>query len=190
MELTIEMIGTQPLLMHNVQLADPDNEFAKAIAQIAKKRTKTEQDRFEIARYEFLGGLYLGPGGPVIPTANIRKCFAESAKITKRGKAVERAVVMHALHEPVEYDGPRDPAALWDQPKFRSRMVVGVVGRRVVRTRPMFAEWRVRAAVTLFPDILDLDEFVVIAEQAGLIEGLGDGRRLGYGRFATEVKAA
>lgn len=190
MDLTVTITGTQPLLMHNSRLADPDDEFTKAIGQITAKRKKTEQDRSDIGRLEFLGGLYVNPDGPVVPTANIRKCFVESAKVTRRGKDVERAVILHGRDVPLQYVGPRDAEALWAQPKFRNRLTVGVGARRIVRVRPQFVDWQVSVPVILLPEILDRDDFVAIAEQAGRIEGLGDARRLGYGRFDVEVSAA
>src|SRR5438128_2426520 len=53
------LIGTTQYAQHNVQLADPDNHWAREIAAITKKRTKTEEDRQAIQRLEFLGGLYV-----------------------------------------------------------------------------------------------------------------------------------
>ncbi len=45
MRVSINLLGTTPLLVHNVQLADPDNTFTKEIAAITSKRKKTPEDR-------------------------------------------------------------------------------------------------------------------------------------------------
>ena len=59
--------GGSPLVMHNERLADPLDEYVRDIAKLSRKRQKTEADHLEIARLEFLGGLYLnGDGVPSV----------------------------------------------------------------------------------------------------------------------------
>lgn len=53
------------MLMHNGQLADPSNEWARAIKEISGKRAKTAADYEEMARLEWLGSLYLNQHGPI-----------------------------------------------------------------------------------------------------------------------------
>jgi len=36
-------------------------------------------------------------------------------------------------------------------------------------------------------DILNASDFISLVEAAGIIEGMGDARRIGYGRFTAEV---
>ena len=57
----------------------------------------SDDDRLEVARLEFHGGLYMGRGGPVIPSPNILRTIANAAKIRRLGKDVERAMIPPAL---------------------------------------------------------------------------------------------
>jgi len=92
MRVIIKLIGTSPLLMHNAQLSDPEHPISRAIAELTSKVEKTAEDHREISRLEFCGSLYVGKGGPVMPAANLQKCFSNAAKIRREGKSVERAL--------------------------------------------------------------------------------------------------
>lgn len=190
MKVSIELRGTTPLLQHNARMADPDDEFVRAIAEITGKRKKTEDDRKAISRLEWYGGLYINGAGPVMPTGNIRKCIIESAKVDKLGKQVGRAFAFSDLNAPLSYEGPRDVDELFKQEQFQHRASVGIGARRTMRTRPVFPTWAVVAEGNLVTDVLDFDDFQRIVERAGIIEGLGDNRVNGYGRFDGKVVAA
>lgn len=185
----ITLQGTTPLLCHNIQMADPDNPITKEIAKVTSKRKKTEEDRIEIARLEWYGGLYLAPGieGPVMPTANIRKAFIEGAKIKKQGRAVERAVTFLSKDVPIVYDGPRDVDKLFKMSDYHNRAAVRVQMARTMRTRPQFPDWVLIADAFYAEDVLDLDTFEDLIALAGRVEGMCDNRKNGYGRFTTEV---
>lgn len=188
MHVRVELTGTSPLLMHNVQLADPDNEFAKAIAAVTSKRKKTEEDRISISHLEFLGGLYVGQAGIVLPTQNFRKSLIEAGKVNKLGKTVQRAVHMYGLESALKFDGPRDPEQLWQAGKFTHRAPAKVGTSTVVRTRPVFTEWSVEFDAEVLTEVLDIDTFVELTARAGVVEGIGDGRSMGFGRYGAVVK--
>lgn len=40
----------------------------------------------------------------------------------------------------------------------------------------------------LLEDALDFADLVAVVELAGRVEGLGDARKLGYGRFEAEIE--
>ncbi len=195
MRLEVRLTGQSPLLMHNVRLADPEDEFTKAIARISDKGKKmTEDDRQEIASLEWFGGLYVGQNGhsgPVIPTANLRRCFKEAGKATNQGADITRAVIPIELNVPLIYDGPRDVKELFQLPQFVYRTMAGIPGHRtkIPRTRPQFPRWRLNCTFELVTTVLNLDEFVEIVRRAGEVEGLGDNRVNGFGRFEANVKA-
>jgi hypothetical protein len=188
MRVELTMRGTSPLVMHNVQLADPTFSITKAIAAITDKGSNmSDDDRLEVAKLEFHGGLYLGRGGPVIPSPNILRTIANAAKIRRLGKDVERAMIPTALEFTLIYKGPRDAPALWANESFRYAAPVRI-GRGVVsRMRPRFPDWVVISEWELMTEILNLRDFSAIAEVAGIIEGLCDARRIGYGRFTSEI---
>ena len=82
--------GVAPLVMHNGQLANPLNPFAKALSRVSGKRKKTEADYEELARIEFLGGLYVGDDGPCIPGEVIEGALFRAAKKMRRGEQPTR----------------------------------------------------------------------------------------------------
>lgn len=185
----VELVGRSALLLHNVQLADPDNETVRAIADISSKRKKSEEDRKNMSRLEWYGGLYLAPGidGPAMPTANLRKTFIEGGKITRQGTQVERALSFENMHVPLAYEGPRDIDLLWDSGEHVSRLVVNVQRNKIVRTRPQFLEWAVVAIGYLQEDVMSVADLAAIASTAGRSVGLCDNRRNGYGRFTANI---
>jgi hypothetical protein len=194
--ITIDLVGKTPLLMHNPRMVDPEFDICRQIKAIAGKRKKTDEDLRLIARLEWHGGLYSttnGANGSSVvaqPTANVRKCLTETAKVSKLGKALERALSFVDLYVPLIYDGPKDFDALFADPRFQLRLPVGVGGRRVMRVRPHFFPWAVTLNGLFIEDAgVNLEDLHRIIDLAGVGEGLGDNRRNGYGRFMGKVIA-
>lgn len=189
----IEMVGTAPLLMHNVRLADDQNPYTRAISKLTAKRSKkTEEDKLEIDRLSFAGGLYHDEEmGPYIPAENIFRCLMEAGSLTRSGKKIERGVIFEGTRARLEYDGPRDVDSLWgndgDSP-FVDRRMVAVQRQRIPRVRPIFADWSASIGVEIDGQVLDPEEFEDIVTKAGKLIGLGDYRRF-YGKFRGEVIA-
>ena len=185
--------STRPLMMHNVQLANPMNVWAKAIKKISSKRKKTDADYLEMARLEFFGGLYLDKDlGPIVEATALRAMIEAAARKRKEGPAARAGM---AVEKPAKvlYDGPRTAKELWEytddpttNPFADQRMVV--VGRaRVLRTRPIFDPWAAVVEVEYEDTLVDrsqLDEWMGIA---GSICGLLEMRNLGLGKFTATV---
>lgn len=172
-----------PLLMHNERLADPLNEFSLEIGKISKKRGKTETDHLEIARLEFVGGMYYDDiDGPVMPVWNIVRCIQNAGKRHKLGASVLRGVIPATQTTPVIYDGPRDIEAMWEDGTFALRKSVGIGSARTMRTRPVFTDWKIEALIEVDLTVLDPEKINQLVEEAGRYEGLGDNRPV-YGRF-------
>ena len=191
MRVLIELTGTTTLLMHNDRLADKADELTKAIAEItAKKTNRTETDDAEIERLEFMGGLYYDPGlGPYIPTANLVRCFENAAKVIRQGANLVRAFAVTTDRVRLEYAGSRKPAELWADPLHHDRRLVGIQRGKVIRVRPCFRQWALTVEAELLEDVMDLDTIKRIVQSAGRMEGLGDARKLGLGRFTAVVAA-
>ncbi len=189
MRIRIEITGKTPMMMHNERLSDPDDEYTKQIKEITDKGTnQTEQDKQVLSKLEWFGGLYTnGSKEPIVPTANLVKCFRETAAITKDGRKIARGLSPLALHSPLIYDGPKDMAKLYATPGYADRRQVKVGRGRIKRTRPFFPQWAIAAEFELLTDVLDFKRLADIAELAGLATGLGDARILGFGRFSAKV---
>lgn len=180
--LKFTLSGHGALLVHNGHLADPDSYFAMELAKVSKKRGKTESDRREMSRLEFLGGLYLNDQNqPIIPMKCLRAAIIKAARATKQGKIAEAALFIQddAL---IQYEGPSDPHELFEDDRFVSREVVKVGQARVVRTRPKFQDWKLEFTVDFLDDMVDADTIEQWVERCGRSVGLGDWRPL-HGRF-------
>jgi hypothetical protein len=186
---TLFLQGTSPLICHNIQLSDPECPITQQIAQLTARKRTPELQR-EIGQLEWRGGLYLIEGlhGPVMPTANVRKTLILTARTSRNGKDIERAVRFTDLYVPLQYDGPKDIDALRGDPRYVDRRPVRVSGKIIMRTRPKFPTWSVTLEGYLLEDLLDPSIFNVIIQRAGLIEGLGDNRVNGFGRFEGKVE--
>jgi hypothetical protein len=191
-DVTIDITGTTTLLMHADTLADPLAPETKAFKKTSGKRVKTDDDHLEMARLEYLAGLYVVDGlGIAVPSRNLTKCLIEGARITKSGAKVERGLTMTATDFPLVYDGPTDPEELQRNRRFVSRMTVKVGTARTVRCRPQFIDWAFTATAMVDPTVLSPDELGDIASNAGQMIGLGDYRKGGgFGRFSAVVKRA
>lgn len=190
MDIKIILKGTSPLLMHNPQMVDPDYEINREIKALTSKRKKTDEDLKNIERLEWYGGLYQVDGVVVQPTAKARKCIVNTARINKLGKAVERALSFREVYTPLIYDGPKAIDDIWNSGmKYVSRLSVGVSGKRIMRVRPMFYPWALSIEGLFIEDAgLNFDELVRVVELAGQVEGIGDNRINGYGRFIGKVE--
>lgn len=189
MRISIEMTGTSPILMHNPRMVDPEFDLNRQIKTLTSKRKKTDEDNKQVERLEWYGGLYEEAGVVVQPTSKPRKCIINAAKISKLGKSIERALSFSSLNVPLIYEGPKEIDALFADRRFHSRLSVGIGGKRVMRVRPQFYPWALRINGLFVEDAgLNFDEFERIVELAGLVEGIGDNRVNGYGRFTAVVK--
>lgn len=186
----ITLVGTTPLLMHNEQLADEFNAISREMKRItAKKMKKTDDDRLELRRLEYLGGLYYDSEvGPYVPGLNIERSIVEAARLTRAGKSVERGIRITTDVNPLGYVGPRDKDELWAQgDKFRLTKGAKVAQSRIIRTRPMFRDWAVDAEGVYDSEMIDFDSLTEYAQKAGLYIGLGDWRPR-YGLFEAVVE--
>jgi hypothetical protein len=202
MNVVFDVKGATPLLYHNERLADPLDPIVREIKRLSGKKDKTDDDHRRIAELEWLGGVYtsvvLGPEGfskmsgnlpiLVLPTKWVRKALKVAGTVTKKGTALIRALSMTTAFVPLQYEGEtlRDAFA---NPRYWSRMSVGVNKNRVMRVRPMFEPWAAQVPAVFFGDAgLNWDELVSIAKLSGQICGLGDNREYGYGRCEIVVR--
>lgn len=193
MKVRISATGTRPLLMHNVQLASPLNSYSKRLKAMNSKRVKTDEDRYEIARVEWEGGLYFDEEiGPYVPGPSVYRSLIDGARLTKAGKKIERGVTLSDLVHPLIYKGPRDLVGLWGggESEYVDIRTARVGTSKIDRCRPIFRAplpgWGFEADCLIDPKVIDFEEFSEIAANAGEMAGIGD-YRLMYGRYATEV---
>lgn len=181
--LRFRLTGVSPLVMHNGQLANPLNPIAKAMKRISGKRNKTDADFEELARLEFLGGLYVHDGAPCLPGELVEGAFTEAAKKAKRGQQA-KAGLLSVGNFPLIYGGPSKPDDLWADDRYRLAVGVRVQRNRIIRTRPIFRDWACEISIDFMPGQLNRSEVEEMARTAGAVVGIGDWRPK-FGRFTA-----
>ena len=183
---TLKLSSVTPLIMHNGQLANPMNPISLEMKKISGKRNKTESDLTELARLEFVGGLYPGDdGSPAIPGKVVIGTLRNGARKVKSGKRVEAGVFARGPF-PLLYQGPRTPMDLWSDESFRLQEIVTVGQAKIVRTRPIFRDWAVQVELQYNENVVNEKDLVEWLSIAGEQVGIGDWRTGGYGLFTVE----
>lgn len=183
----VKIIGIAPLIMHNSQLADPLNKFTRAMKAItAKGKKKTEADMEELARLEFVGGLYVdSQGRPAVPGEVIEGAIRDGARKSRQGKDSQCGVISDGLW-PLIYDGPKKPDDLFVDERFRDYRGVRVNNSRIMRTRPKFPVWSLVFEVAFQDEITSKANVEKWLTDAGQFVGIMDYRPR-FGRFEVEV---
>lgn len=184
--------GTRPFLMHNGQLKDPLNPWAKKLKVATSKKAKSDEDTIEIGRIEFEGSMYFHEKiGPIIPVDNLQSCLVEGARKRKLGKQFEALIEVVEPEDGAEgyklqYDGPRDIEAMWQDARFRFRKDAKIGQSSVMRTRPRFPTgWKCKFDIEVLDGGATPDQVKQAVSDAGILVGIGDWTPK-YGRFAVE----
>lgn len=187
MQIQLIAVGKGSLLMHSQRGLNRRDSLARDLGLLTSKRGKTDEDRDQISDMEFQLGLYWNEKlGVVLPAFNVLRSIQDGAKIAKLGKHVEKALHYTEKDFSVIYDGPQDIDGLLQDHSFRDVRMVGVMGKMVERTRPIFRDWGLKATFEVDDEVLDFNQITLACENAGNYAGLGDFRPH-FGRFTAEV---
>jgi hypothetical protein len=203
----VKITGQRALLMHNAQLADPLHPTTRRIKQLTAigSSKRSDEEHQELARLEFHGGLYLCSTGPCLTEEQILAGLRDAAPSVKRGlqTSIIGGVTIEDDEIPLIYKGPRDPDELWEavdkagERTFVDRRIVNLnpSGRKPTRgprTRARFnPPWSVEFVLLAANDLgIGLNEIKKLFANLGALRGLGDGRKIGFGRFTAAVKKA
>jgi hypothetical protein len=182
--LRYKLSSSAPLIMHNGQTADPLNKWGRAHKKISSKKIKTDADHEEMARIEFLAGLYLSPDGPIIPSYVVDSMLVKAAQKSKEGPMAKSSAFCPS-HARLDYDGPRDADALWADENFRFSKSVRVSQARVMRMRPIFNEWSCIVELSVETTLVNPERVDEWMRVAGTQIGLCDWRPQ-HGRFTVQ----
>lgn len=185
-KLKFRIAGTAPLIMHNGQLADPANEWTRAVKEISGKRKKTTADYDEMARLEWMGSLYLEDSQPCIPGYVFEAALigrGGAARKQKMGKQAAAGLYV-TKNFPLVYEGPHETHELWLDERFRLVVPVKIGQARIMRTRPLFAEWSAEIEVEFDSQLVNAEDVHLWVQTAGYEVGLMDWRPK-YGRFSV-----
>jgi hypothetical protein len=191
-QIQISITGESPLLCHNGQTADPRNAYAKAMKAVSSKRKKTDADYDELARLEWLAGLYRFRDQLVIPDYVLEAVFIAGGKKSKRGQQV-KCGLFFTDHAPLDFDGKPETinddtlTGMFASGEFTHTVGVKVGMAKVMRTRPLFRHWSLDATAYFDPDVLNLRDMEEVAVDAGKLVGIGDWRPK-HGRFSAGIR--
>jgi hypothetical protein len=182
--------------MDNIEHSDPEDPIAQQIKAITDKKTDmTSEDRRRKDWLAYNASLYIRDGGIVLPWRCINRALRTGGYYiggaSASGKA-DAGVACGVLEIPLDYSGTQDPAKLHEDEKFRFRTMVNKnpTGKKamVPSVRPIFPSWGLTFELTVFNEIISWDVFTRVFQAAGTAAGLGNARKLGYGRFTTEIE--
>lgn len=184
-ELKTTWTGIRPLILHNGRLADPLDDFSRALKEVSSKRKKTDADYEQMARLEFEGGLYFDTkAGPYMPSDCIEACIQAGAKKSRIGKDVAAVVFVQDEIVKIDYDGPRTVDSMWkERERFVLRKACKVAQAKVMRTRPMIPTgWSITFTLEYDESIVNSAALTRAMVDAGALCGLCDWRPR-FGRF-------
>jgi len=188
--LKLKVISNGPALMASERLVNPNDPITKELAKYTGKRKKTEEDNAEILRLKFLGSLYYDDSvGIYWPGINLWASLRDGAKLSKRGQQIIRGAIVLEEFMPLKYKGPKEPEKLYKDPMFVDVRSGVLSGRRVMTCRPIFREWECEATIVYDSGIVNHDDLISIANDAGQFSRMGTFRQR-FGRYTVEEIAA
>jgi hypothetical protein len=185
-----KLVGISPLMTHNEQLANPLNPVTRELKKLTGQRGKSDEMLEQIMKLEWLGGLYTEAGKVVMPGDNVIACLKEGARKRKQGKDFAAGVMPSEATFALQYDGPKEPEALWNAGSFLDYRGVVVGGKRIMRARPIFRAWALDVAFTYDPEIVNEEQIIEALQIAGERCGLCERRPSkggSFGRFMVEA---
>lgn len=203
--------GTTPLLMNNGDVGcNPLNAIVKTKKTFTGKRNKTDDDLATISILEWYLGLYLDAPHSLIlesDNKNIDKITFNGGKVTslpgkvfkgaicnagkglRVGKGTLNSIMKPSLRVsfncPFTFEGSPDPNDLVDKDSFFDTRPVVVNGSRVMKSRPVFPNWKANFDIAFFTDKLELQQVIDCIEIAGQVVGVCDYRPEKNGTFGT-----
>lgn len=184
---SLHLVGTAPLLMNSAE-ADRDSELFRAYTLLGQKKGKTLDDEARLRELEWELRIYLDDDiGPYVPGRMVKAVLCNAAGKFKKGATLGRSLITILYRIPLEYEGPRDQAGLWDAGYRYTTMVknAGFNAGRVMRCRPMFPEWSLTAELAFDPEEVDPDTLGLIVERSQRY-GIGD-YRPEFGAFSATL---
>jgi hypothetical protein len=180
------LTGLTSIMFHNERLANPRDPRTIELKKLTSQKKKTPELNEQISKLEWYAGLYESEGRVVIPADNILATLKQGARKRKLGKQAEAGVFSDVRFFPLDYDGPKEIDALWDDGRFFDYRGVKVQQARCMRARPRFDDWSVKIELFYDPEVLSKDDLIDALQDAGTLVGLCE-KRPQFGRFSVEV---
>lgn len=197
----LELTGRSPgLVLNNGELADDTNPIKIQIDELVdagrgrKKLTDEQRDRKDHLNWR--GSLYVSPEGRLyLPANNLLRAIVGAAREYSLGTKIEDRGAITLEAAPPElmiiHDGPDDLEKLWADSRYRFRTLVNPNPSSrnkglLPLMRPVFPVWSITTTAAILPEMINWESFVKVMEAAGNV-GVGNARKIGYGRFDVKV---
>jgi len=188
--LKLRLKSVTPMILHSDRGLNALDPEVKALKKVTAKRKKTDEDIEAIARLEWHLALYWDDVlGVHVPSQNLEAFLRAGAKQSRLGAAVQRAVQIlddAKLEFPWPHKGKITPDNLYKNKEFVDYRPVRVGNAKIMRCRPVFTEWSLDTELIFNPTVIDRDQVIKAATDAGSLLGLNDYRPK-YGRCNIEV---
>ena len=189
--MTVKIKGDDcPMLMHAPILCDPLHPEQVKLAKITSKHKKTEKDHLNIDKIKYVNAIYYDEEiGIYIPTANIHASLLEGAKKNRRGPMIKSGVIFTEEKVKLDYNGPKTPEKLFENPYFVDRRSICIGGKkssRVMVSRPRFDAWSLKVSCVFSPEVIEKDLLLESWIIAGSMVGIG-AYRPHFGRYIVDV---
>lgn len=178
-------IGGDQLIMHNGQMSDPLNMYAKRLKEVTadRARKKTDEGILEMGRIECEAGLYLNSKKQVIlPSRVLEAHISEAARKTKEGKLALSGMFVDTDGVLSYAGGPLTVAQIVDSEEHQLRLPVVVGQAKVMRVRPYFKDWSATFQVSVLEEVVSPSRLQTWLLNGGAFVGLCDYRPR-YGRY-------
>lgn len=201
-QLRVKLTGVSSLILHNGQMANPLNPFAKELKKLTGKRNKTDADLALIADLEWLSCWYYEDnqcdiavgsneilvgdyGRLVIPAHVLDATLINGAKKNKLGMQFKSGVFVDGDAE-LQIEPKKNLIEMQADKNFRFVSLETVQRARVVRTRPYLKNWSLPIDINYEDTIVDQAQIEQALDVSGRVVGLCE-RRPRHGRFTSEV---
>jgi hypothetical protein len=165
----VKLKSDGPLLMH-------------ALPQVHEEKIRDTGKEYD-PKEEVEKSLYRDKEGKIyFPSRWIKGCLESAAKGVKKGRVNLKSKIIQAvsIHPSQIY-----PIKLSDYEI--DQQYVRLMGRNLIlRSRPKFDEWEIDFEIHHDEEIIGAADIKKLLERGGKFIGIGDGRKIGYGRFEIE----
>lgn len=192
--------GIRPLIMSNPQtvaITNPYTKEARRLNTLLKKQRKADSDKLmeetEEAqrRNDFKSSAYFDSEGFYLPDTVIIACLKESAKALRKGKDIDRAVMVSDLKARIECKRYKTLDAAFEDEDFRLEgpcRIPPKTGALIWKCRCQIPTgWKLSFSLEFEESMIAKGDLEDISDSAGKMVGIG-GWRPRFGRFTSEME--
>lgn len=162
-QMTIEVEGVTPLLIHNGRTSNPLDPYSKRMKEVTSKRNKTEEDYERLMSIQWEAGLYWNDKiGLYMPGENLYAAFMAGAKKHKLGPKSSAVTFLDIPGCAIITENHMSLEGLKAEPKNKFIKTVTCQRNKTLSCRPIFQEWSMEFTLEFDAEIIDANEVKTI----------------------------